>query len=255
MPGACDLLAAATKQGFDAKIVALHADDVVTAINQSESVIYRLRPKSYADYEDLVQRLNAEKSSALHLTLRAFDKIESYHLLRDAGIPTPRTWIIKDIECQNEFPIVMKVPRGSRGEGVDLVNNQEEYVQTATQLFVDNEQLVCQEFIAESAGSDKRIIVTTEGVIGAMVRHAKEGEFRANIHQGGVATEYVPTEEEAGIAMRAITALNLRFGGVDIIDSKNGPLVLEVNPSPGFAISSVIHKDVATEIIKAIMRN
>ena len=107
-----------------------------------------------------------------------------------------------------------------------------------------------QEFIEESKGTDKRLILVGETCIAAMRRTSQTDDFRANLHLGGAMETYAPTAQEVAYAVSATKAFNLRFAGVDIIDSRRGPLVLEINPSPGFSIQAVSSNDIAEEVIK-----
>jgi len=117
-------------------------------------------------------------------------------------------------------------------------------------------RVIVQEFIKESSGSDIRAFVVDGRVVGAMKRQAKDGEFRSNLHRGGTATVIQLTDEEETVALKAAKAMSLDIAGVDMLQSDRGPLILEVNSSPGLeGIEEATGKDIAGEIIKYIERN
>lgn len=243
----------AQRQGYTAARVILDSPTAVDELNNASKVIYRIRPQNYLDYVKMLSGLEPEKAALLKSTLIAFDKIDSYRILASAGVPMPQSWVIDRQAEWNTFPVVVKVPRGSKGNGVELAHNREEFEAVKESLFEGNSHLLCQEFIAESRGTDKRLIVTNRGLVTAMRRTAAGDNFRANLHQGAKAVTYTPTPFEVKIAQDALRELGLTFGGVDLIDSEAGPLVLEVNPSPGFAISEVTGVDVASQVVMSVM--
>jgi ribosomal protein S6--L-glutamate ligase len=115
------------------------------------------------------------------------------------------------------------------------------------------EDVIIQEFVAESTGVDIRAFVVDGRVVGAMERTAREGEFRANVHRGGSVRKFDLDDASRDIALRAADALGLRVAGVDILPSSRGPLVIEVNASPGLeGIESATGRDIAKDIIKCI---
>jgi ribosomal protein S6--L-glutamate ligase len=117
-------------------------------------------------------------------------------------------------------------------------------------------RIIMQEFIAEAKGADIRAFVVDGKVVGAMKRQAKEGEFRSNLHQGGTASVVRLSAEEKETALRAAKALGLGVAGVDMLQSKRGPLVMEVNSSPGLeGIEKATGKDIASKIIQYMERN
>ena len=119
-----------------------------------------------------------------------------------------------------------------------------------------DENIIVQEFIKEANGKDLRLFVVDGKVVAAMQREAAPGEFRANIHMGGTASVVKITSDEKKIAIKAAKAMNLKVAGVDIIRSSKGPLLLEVNSSPGLeGIEGATQKDIAGEMIKAIEKN
>lgn len=149
--------------------------------------------------------------------------------LQENGLPVPRTLLATKAAKPAKFPVVLKPLEGSQGEGVFLVRDLAEWMALPA-----DQEWVQQEFIAEAQGRDLRVFVLGDRVLGAIERRAKDGDFRANLHQGGEAFPTKPTELEIRYALESAKALNLDVAGVDLIRSSRGPLVLEVNPCPGF---------------------
>jgi ribosomal protein S6--L-glutamate ligase len=185
------------------------------------------------------------------------DKLHSLQVMNQAGLPTPRSAVIarpealySAINAVGGSPVVIKLIQGTQGRGVLLVPN----LATAAAVFDKfrgaKRQALVQEYVAEARGTDIRIIVVGNRCIAAMMRIASSGEFRANLHLGGTAEPIsldAPTEQ---LALAAVDAHGLSVAGVDIIQSDRGPLLLEVNSSPGLeGIESVTRTDVASEII------
>jgi len=254
-PGVLALRESAKKIGYTPKVVQLDAknEHIKMELEQADGIIYRVAPRSYHTYELLYAILSGTPADLLARTLVAFDKIKSYEALIAHDVPTPKSWIITRESSPPRYPFIIKIAQGNQGKGVALIRNSKEL----NDFFAAHSQekrFLAQLFIAESEGHDKRLIVAGDDVIAAMERHADASEFRANLHLGGKAQVYAPTKEEEKLAIRAVKSLGLPYGGVDMLDSKAGPLVLEVNPSPGFAIGSVVKKDVATEIIKRVLK-
>ena len=153
-------------------------------------------------------------------------------------------------------PLVIKLLESTQGNGVVLAETQQaaESVIGAFQGLDAN--ILVQEFIKESKGTDIRCFVVGKKVIGSMKRTAKEGEFRSNLHKGGAGTKIKITPEERRVAVRAAQALGLRVAGVDILRGKDGPKILEVNSSPGLeGIEKVTGRDIANAIIEYIEKN
>ncbi len=252
-PGAQDLAAAATQLGWQSVIATVHQADVIQLIGGSTRTIFRVGPKTYAQYEALVGQLPEPFQTQLHMMLRAFDKVETHQLLEAGNIPTPQTRFINHSATYEGMPFVVKIPRGNQGKGVELIQSDEE-LRRYLGLYPEIEKFVAQEYIAEAQARDIRLFVVGPKVVTAMQRRSESDDFRANLHLGGTATSYEPTSEEVDIAIRALQACELEYGGVDIIHSERGPLVLEVNPSPGFAISAITGVDAALEVVKYITK-
>ena len=192
--------------------------------------------------------------------LNSRDKLKSLQILARKMISLPDTGFAshtKDIqgviEKVGSVPLVMKLLQGTQGHGVVLAETRKaaEAVMSAfRQLDAD---IMVQEFIKESAGTDIRALVVGKEVVAAMRRIASEGEFRSNVHQGGETVAVELTKQEMQVALDAAKILNLSIAGVDFMRSKRGPLVLEVNSSPGLhGIESCTGVDVAAKIYQFI---
>lgn len=173
-----------------------------------------------------------------HSILKAKNKIKTTQILDHYGIPLPKTVVIHRLEDVAQaakmvggFPVIVKNPFGSFGNGVTII----ESMRALNSFLVwDKPLYLLQEYVKYSKGKDMRVFVVNGKVVGSMLRSAKKGEFRSNIELGGVGTPIEPTQEEMAIAIRSVQALDLHYGGVDIMRSKTGPVVLEVNSNPGF---------------------
>lgn len=251
-PGALELQAATIKLGFTASIVAPDDENIANQIADAAHAIYRVGPKSYPLYAQLLEKLKGTDRDVLAHVLHSFDKRDTFMVLSEASIPIPKSWLIKpgDTFIGNTF--VVKIPKGNQGRGVELIHNQTE-LDTFYQTYNDDQEYLAQEYIAESQGKDKRLFVVGDIVVAAMKRTSTTDDFRANLHLGAEGSAYTPTDEEIDMALKSIAAFGLMYGGVDILDSSRGPLVLEVNPSPGFGISQVTGVDVANEVIKNLI--
>lgn len=194
---------------------------------------------------------------------RSRDKLRALQLLSRKGLAMPVTGFAhstKDIdgllETVGGTPVIVKLVEGTQGLGVVLA----ETVQAAESVIGAFRQLeaniLVQEFISEASGADIRAFVVGERVVAAMRRQAAPGEFRSNIHRGGKAERVRLTPEERSIAVRAARTLRLAVAGVDLLRSKHGPVVLEVNSSPGLeGIEGATGVDVASAVIRHIEKH
>lgn len=254
MPGVLQLCRAAQELGVVTQICSIHdvAATTVSTINKARSVICRVSPKTVDLYASLAERVGSSAQEVIHDVLQAFDKAATAKLLAAHAIATPATHVITRSESPSEYPCVIKVLHGNQGVGVELLRNEQHFREFVSAYPLEQHFLV-QEFIAEARGRDKRLFVVQGQVVAAMERISTTDDFRANLHTGASARAYTPNDEEVRIAIQATRIFGLTFAGVDIIDSKRKPLVLEVNPSPGFAISKITGVDVATEVIKGVV--
>lgn len=188
---------------------------------------------------------------------RSRDKLESLQLMTQAKLPIPRTAVIARpealfpaVEAVGGLPVIVKLIRGTQGRGVILANYLGTISAVLKRVRELHQQAIIQEFVAEAAGCDTRIIVVGDRCVAAMERRAAEGEFRANLHRGGTAKAIEPDAVTQSLALRAARTHGLAVAGVDLIHSKRGPLVLEVNSSPGLeGIENTTGVDVAGAII------
>lgn len=195
--------------------------------------------------------------------VRSRDKILCLQTLEAAGIPVPATVYNRGpyvapgdlVRAVGGPPVVIKVLEGTQGIGVVLCETQNA-AESSIEAFRNLARgVLVQEFVEESAGTDLRCIVVGTRVVAAMRRQARKGEFRSNLHRGGSAEAVKLTDEEKDIALRAAAAVGLGVAGVDILQSDRGPLVVEVNSSPGLeGIERATRLDVAGSIIRYVAR-
>lgn len=209
---------------------------------------------------EMMKVFSTVESQAL---VRSRDKLRSLQVLSRAGLGMPKTVfsnytkdVAEIINYVGGAPLVIKLLEGTQGLGVVLAetNNAAESVLEAFNGL--QARVIVQEFIKESKGADIRAFVVDGNVVGAMKRQGKEGEFRSNLHRGGSAQIIELSDEEENAALKAAKSLGLGICGVDMLQSSRGPLILEVNSSPGLeGIEQATKKDVAKSIIRYIERN
>ncbi|WP_292972369.1 30S ribosomal protein S6--L-glutamate ligase [Pantoea sp. UBA4549] len=188
---------------------------------------------------------------------RARDKLRSLQLLAREGIDMPVTGIASSPDDTGDLirmvggaPLVVKLVEGTQGIGVVLAETRQ-----AAESVIDafrglNAHILVQEFIKEARGRDIRCLVIGDRVVAAIEREAKEGEFRSNLHRGGTAHPVTISERERNIAINAAATLGLAVAGVDILRASRGPLVMEVNASPGLeGIEACTGLDIAAMMI------
>ena len=189
--------------------------------------------------------------------VRSRDKLRSMQLLSKAGVGIPKTVFAREaadldsvLEQVGGAPVIIKVARGTHGNGVVLAETKKAAKAVMQAFYVEGVSFVVQEFIAESAGVDIRAFVVNGKVVGSMMRQSLDDDFRSNLHQGAEGIPIKLTPEERKTARRAAKAMGLSVCGVDMMRSERGPLVLEVNSSPGFGIEKISNKNVADAIIE-----
>jgi ribosomal protein S6--L-glutamate ligase len=235
-------------------------------LDSFDAVIPRIRP-SITFYGCAVTRqFEALKvfclNSAAAIT-QSRDKLFSLQLLLNHGVDIPTTGFANSpldtddlIKMVGGPPLIVKLLEGTQGKGVVLAETKKAAESVINAFKSLNVNILVQEFIKEANGKDLRLFVIDGKVVAAIQREALPGEFRANIHLGGTASIIKPTIEEKKIAIKAAKAMDLKVAGVDIIRSTKGPLLLEVNSSPGLeGIEGATNKDIAGEMIKAIEKN
>ena len=194
---------------------------------------------------------------------RSRDKLRSLQLLSRKGVGLPKTGFasrpdkIQDlIKHVGGAPLVIKLLEGTQGIGVVLAETNKAAESVIEAFMGLKANILVQEFIEDANGADIRCFVVGNKVIAAMKRQAGEGEFRSNLHRGGTAQLVKLTKEERATAINAAKIMGLNLCGVDILQSKNGPVVMEVNSSPGLeGIEKATGKDVADMIFGFIEKN
>ncbi len=194
---------------------------------------------------------------------RSRDKLRSLQLLSRKGVGLPVTGFAHSISDTNELiklvggtPLVIKLIEGTQGRGVVLAETKKAAESVIDAFRELDANFIVQEFIKEAGGSDIRCFVLGDKVIAAMQRTAAEGEFRSNLHRGGSAQIVKLTKEERATAVQAARVMGLNMAGVDILRSNRGPLVMEVNSSPGLeGIEKATGKDIANMVIEFIEKN
>lgn len=196
---------------------------------------------------------------------RSRDKLRSMQLLAKAGVGIPKTVVSRNsvdidslIEKIGGTPVIIKLARGTHGNGVVLAETKKAAKSVLQAFYLSNEDgtnILLQEYIEESAGTDIRAFVVGSRVVASMKRQSLDDDFRSNLHKGGEGTIIKLTEEERKMAIKAAKAMGLNIAGVDMMRSNRGPLILEVNASPGFGIERVTGRDVAGPIIEYVEMN
>ena len=269
------LLNAGTKRG--------HCIDVIDYlrcyinIGENQTAIY-YNGKKLGRYDAVLPRIGASQTSYGTAIVRQFemigdfvinksdaikssrDKLRSLQLLAKHGIDMPitgyasHTMDIHDvIEKVGKTPLIMKLLQGTQGNGMVLAETMKAAESVMNAFKQVDADILIQEFIKESSGVDIRVIVVGKKVVAAMQRVAPEGEFRSNVHRGAATKHINLSPEEEEIAIKSTKILGLSVAGVDLMRSKRGPLVLEVNSSPGLqGIELLTGADVAGEIISFI---
>lgn len=194
---------------------------------------------------------------------RSRDKLRSYQLMAKYGVGVPKTVFAREtsefdevIELAGGAPVIIKVARGTHGNGVVLAETKKAAKAVMQAFFVEGVNFLVQEYVEESAGEDIRALVVGGRVVASIKRQSLDDDFRSNTHQGGVGTAVKLTVAEEKTAVRAAKAMGLPICGVDMMRSKRGPLVLEVNSSASIQTPELVTKrDVATQIIEYVERN
>jgi ribosomal protein S6--L-glutamate ligase len=267
---------AAEKRGHDVRVV----DYLRCYMN-----ITSRKPRIYVDGEELqadavVPRIAAKHTFYGNAVVRQFemmgvftvndsvaiarsrDKLRSMQLLARKGVGLPVTAFAHHTDATSELikmcggaPLVIKLLEGTQGAGVVLAETKNTAQSVIEAFKAGNMNILVQEFIEEAKGADIRCIVVGGKVVAAMKRQAEEGEFRSNLHRGGRAEKVKISPEERAVACRAARAMGLNVAGVDLLRSNHGPVVMEVNSSPGLeGIEECSGKDVAGMIVEFIER-
>lgn len=209
---------------------------------------------------EMMKVFTAIESQAL---IRSRDKFRSLQILSRAGLGLPKT-IFMDytrdtegiVEAVGGAPVVIKLLEGTQGLGVVLAENKKAAKSVIEAFHGIKSRIIVQEYIKEAKSSDIRAFVVDGEVVGAMKRTAKEGEFRSNLHRGGTAKIIKLSRAEKSAALTAVKKMGLAVAGVDMLPSSRGPLIIEVNSSPGLeGIESATGVDIAGKIIQYLEKN
>ncbi|GAX63044.1 glutathione synthase/ribosomal protein S6 modification glutaminyl transferase [Candidatus Scalindua japonica] len=275
------LVEAAQKRGHNVKVVdVLNCYMNITA--NLPTVFYKSKDKKERlKFDAVIPRIGASVTTYGTAVLRQFevggvysvnesvaisrsrDKLRAHQLLARKGVGMPMTSYAHSanatedlIEFVGGAPLIVKVLQSTHGGGVVLAETNKAAESVINAFRGLDADFLVQEFIKESSGSDIRCFVIGDKVIAAMLRQAKEGEYRSNLHLGGTATIVKLRPDERALAVRTAKVMGLDVAGVDIIRSAHGPLVLEVNSSPGLqGIETATGKDVAGAIIEYIEKD
>lgn len=209
---------------------------------------------------EMMKVFTTTESQAL---VRSRDKLRSLQILARAGVGMPKTVFTnysKDVagvvDSVGGAPCVIKLLEGTQGLGVVLTETKKAAIAVLESFNSLKARVIVQEFIKEARGVDVRAFVVDGRIVGAMKRTAKDGEFRSNLHRGGKAELIALTREEEVVAIKAAKALGLHVAGVDMLQSDRGPLIIEVNSSPGLeGIEAATGHDIAGEIVKFVERH
>ena len=201
---------------------------------------------------------NTKSAVSSQAILRSRDKLRSLQILSRAGLGMPKTAFTNYSKQTSELvkevggaPLVIKLLEGTQGLGVVLAETKKAAESVIEAFHNLKARIIVQEFIKEAGGADIRAFVVNGEVVGAMKRQGKEGEFRSNLHRGGNATLIKLSRKEKAAALLAAKSLGLAIAGVDMLQSSRGPLILEVNSSPGLeGIEKATQKDIASKIIE-----
>lgn len=208
---------------------------------------------------EMMDVVSAVQSQAL---VRSRDKLRSLQILASAGVGMPKTVftnyskeVKKLIDSVGGAPLIVKLLEGTQGYGVVLAPTKKAAASMIEAFHSMKARVIVQEFIEESKGADIRAFVVDGKVVGAMKRQGKEGEFRSNLHQGGSGSLIKLSKEERNVALTSAKAMGLPIAGVDMLQSDRGPLVLEVNSSPGLeGIEKTTQKDIAGAVISYVAK-
>lgn len=272
------LIAEGVKRGHKMEVIDPLKCDIIIE-REKPTIFYKDR---YLDYVDAViprigasitfygcavvrqfEMMNVFAIATSDAILRSRDKLRSLQRLSKAGIGMPKTVFTnysRDVEeviaHAGGVPVIIKLLEGTQGLGVVLAETKNA-AESVLEAFNGLEaRVIVQEFIKEAKGADIRALIVDGQVVGAMKRQGKEGEFRSNLHRGGTAEVIKLNEQELNLAMNAAKVLKLPVCGVDMLQSARGPLLLEVNSTPGLeGIEGATGKNIAKDIITYIEKN
>ena len=267
------LFEAATQRKYDVKLLHLKHCSISVCMEKPE-VYYEGKPVSQ-EIDIIIPRIDTpyteygltilRQFQAMHLftteSARALqlgrDKLRCVQRLLRENVPFPSTGYAHSkedfdniIQTVGGVPLIIKLVEGTEGVGVFLADNMKHAVNLLKTFQQLSTPLIVQKFIEESAGTDVRAFVIGDEIVACMKRQSKDGDFRANVALGGNAQNVILSDLEKEIALKAARAIGINVSGVDLIRSNNGPLVIEINVSPGFTgLEEITNIDVAGAII------
>ncbi len=236
------------------------------ALPKFDVIIPRIA-QSYTKYGTAVVRqfeMQGSFTTASSIAInRSRDKLRTYQILARQDVGIPKTVFAREtanleevVDLAGGAPVIIKVARGTHGNGVVLAETKKAAKAVMQAFYVEGVNFMVQEYVAESAGTDIRALIVGGRVVASIKRQSLDDDFRSNTHQGGVGTAVKLTPEEEKTAVKAAKAMSLPICGVDMMRSKDGPKVLEVNSSASIKTPELVTKrDVATKIIEYIERN
>lgn len=236
------------------------------SLDHFDAIIPRIA-QSYTKYGTaMVRQFESQGSYTTASSLainRSRDKLRAYQILAKAGVAIPKTVFAREtanfedvISLAGGTPLIIKVARGTHGNGVVLAETPKAAKAVMQAFYVEGVNFLVQEFVKESAGEDIRALVVGSRVVASVKRQSLDDDFRSNTHQGGVGVPVKLTEDERKTAVKAAKAMGLPICGVDMMRSDRGPVVLEVNSSASLKTPELITKrDVASQIIEYVEMN
>ena len=239
------------------------SEDITTAF---DAIIPRIGAKVTRHGASIVQQFEMNKvfTSARSLgIIRARNKVRTYQIMAHKGLPIPETlFSINPYNVEDQLqliggpPVIIKVQEGTHGLGVILAETKKSAKSIIDTFYKMNTNILLQQYIEEANGEDLRILVVGGKVVASMMRSSESDDFRSNIHRGAATKAVNITKKEAKIAIDATKYLGLGVAGVDLIRSKKGPLLLEVNASPGLqGIEEATGENVAKKIVEYVEKN
>ncbi|MEE9373726.1 MAG: RimK family alpha-L-glutamate ligase [Saprospiraceae bacterium] len=266
---------AARRKGHYVRIVD-HVNCDLIVDNKKNIVLYH--GEHISGYDVVIPRIGSSVTSYGSMVVRHFesmgifctltsdaliktrDKLSCLQILSNSYLPVPKTAITNNyysfpniIKYIGKFPMIIKLLQGTHGLGVIKADNYKISESIMEAFFKTKQKVLLQEFIAESSGEDVRAFVVGNKVVAAMMRKAKPGEFRSNLHRGATSQKIQLTDEEENVALKATKTMGLNIAGVDMLRSSRGPLIMEVNASPGLeGIETTTKINIAKEIIEFV---
>ena len=251
------------KIGTDSPQIFYNGENI---INEFDAIIPRIGTKVTKHGVAVVKQFekNGIFSTARSLSISmARNKVQTLQIMARNGIPIPETLFSinsDDIEAQIELlggaPVIIKLQEGTQGLGVILAETKKSAKSIIDTFYKMDTSILIQKFIAESNGQDIRVFVVGNKIVASMKRMSEPGEFRSNVHRGGITENVKLTAKEQDIALNATKHIGLGVAGVDLIRSKQGPLLIEVNASPGLqGIEEATGVNIAKEIVLLVEKN